>query len=270
MLSRVAAGLRRLGCDRRGDQPINMGRSTRRHPRFCPDRRRTPGSSRSRSIRPRPTARVNDARRPSHRLRPRTLGRSQSTPTGTRTSMRRGRVSGPRRPNPERASRHRLEIDGSLDLAFEQGHEPTRHAPELETLIYRIIQRSLTNATKHGHPTRAVIETRENASTIELSVRDDGEGFDPESRTAGFGSLGMRERVQLLHGTIPGQRHHHRCERPRTAPPARANPQPQTRTPYTRRGPRDHRARAPHDLPPRSHRRPLVTHVTLPAVHQRK
>jgi hypothetical protein len=110
----------------------------------------------------------------------------------------------------ERASRHGLDFDSSLDLAFEQG----RDTPELETLIYRIIQEALTNATKHGHPTGAVTETRENASTIELSVRDDGEGSDPESRTAGFGSLGMRERAQLLHRTIPGQRHHHRCERP--------------------------------------------------------
>ena len=102
----------------------------------------------------------------------------------------------------ERASRHGLQIDSSIDLAFEQGREPTRHIPELETAIYRIIQEALTNATKHGHATRAVIETRENPSTVELSVRDDGEGFDPASRTAGFGLLGMRERVQLGHGTI--------------------------------------------------------------------
>ncbi len=101
-----------------------------------------------------------------------------------------------------RASRHGLEIDCSLDLAFEQGREQTRHTPELETTIYRIIQEALTNATKHGHATRAVIETRENQSTVELSVRDDGDGFDPTSSTAGFGLLGMRERVQLAHGTI--------------------------------------------------------------------
>ena len=102
----------------------------------------------------------------------------------------------------ERASRHGLEIDSSIELAFEQGREPTRHTPELESAIYRIIQEALTNATKHGHATRAVIETRENATTVELSVRDDGDGFDPATSTAGFGLLGMRERVQLLHGTV--------------------------------------------------------------------
>ena len=102
----------------------------------------------------------------------------------------------------ERASRHGLEIDSSIELAFEQGREPMRHTPELESTIYRIIQEALTNATKHGHATRAVIETREDATTVQLSVRDDGDGFDPATRTAGFGLLGMRERAQLLRGTI--------------------------------------------------------------------
>ena len=102
----------------------------------------------------------------------------------------------------ERASRHGLEIDSALDLAFEQGRESTRHTPELETAIYRIIQEALTNATKHGHATKAVIDIQENASTVELIVRDDGDGFDPANSTAGFGLRGMPERVQLLRGTI--------------------------------------------------------------------
>ena len=58
----------------------------------------------------------------------------------------------------ERASRHGLQIDSSIELAYEQGRQPTRHTPELETAIYRIIQEALTNASKHGHATRAVIE----------------------------------------------------------------------------------------------------------------
>jgi signal transduction histidine kinase len=102
----------------------------------------------------------------------------------------------------ERASRHGLEIASSLDLAYERGRAQTRHTPELETAIYRIIQEALTNATKHGRATRAVIEAQENATTVELTIRDDGDGFDPTSSTAGFGLVGIRERVQLLHGTI--------------------------------------------------------------------
>ena len=102
----------------------------------------------------------------------------------------------------ERARRHGLALDSSLDLAYEQGRAATRHTPEFETAIYRITQEALTNASKHGHAERAVIEIHENESTVELTVRDDGDGFDPTTSTSGFGLPGMRERVALLHGTV--------------------------------------------------------------------
>jgi signal transduction histidine kinase len=101
-----------------------------------------------------------------------------------------------------RARRHGLEIDESVELAYEEGHEVTRHTAELETTIYRITQEGLNNATKHGHAKRAVIDIHENATTVELTISDDGDGFDPTTSTSGFGLLGMRERAQLLRGTV--------------------------------------------------------------------
>jgi signal transduction histidine kinase len=102
----------------------------------------------------------------------------------------------------DRASCRGLEVDSLIDLAYERGRQPARHTAELETAIYRITQEALTNATKHGHAKRAVIEIEESQTTVELSVRDDGRGFAPGASTAGFGMLGMRERVALLHGTV--------------------------------------------------------------------
>ena len=37
---------------------------------------------------------------------------------------------------------------------------------------------------------------------MHVEVRDDGAGFDPTADTTGFGLLGMRERVELLDGTL--------------------------------------------------------------------
>ncbi len=102
----------------------------------------------------------------------------------------------------ERASRHGMKISSSLDLAYEQGRESTRHTSELETAIYRIIQEAMTNASKHGHAKRAVLELSESRTTVVLRVSDDGRGFDPGASTSGFGMRGMRERVELLHGTV--------------------------------------------------------------------
>ncbi|HYM54460.1 MAG TPA: GAF domain-containing protein [Solirubrobacteraceae bacterium] len=102
----------------------------------------------------------------------------------------------------ERTSRHGLEVDVSVELAYEQGRESTRHSAELETAVYRIVQEALTNASKHGQAKRAVIEVHEEATTVHVSIRDDGDGFDPGGETGGFGLLGMRERVELLGGEL--------------------------------------------------------------------
>lgn len=102
----------------------------------------------------------------------------------------------------DRSDRHGIDVDVSIELAYEQGLQATRQTPELETAVYRIVQEALTNASKHGHAKRAVIEILEDATSVHLSVRDDGSGFDPEEASEGFGLLGMRERVDLLGGEL--------------------------------------------------------------------
>jgi signal transduction histidine kinase len=72
------------------------------------------------------------------------------------------------------------------------------------------VQEALTNASKHGLAHRAVVEVLERDDAIHLAVRDDGHGFDPAVKTNGFGLLGIRERAELLDGTVtvnsaPGQ-----------------------------------------------------------------
>jgi two-component system, NarL family, sensor histidine kinase DevS len=102
----------------------------------------------------------------------------------------------------ERSARHGIEVDVSVELAYEQGAQPARHLPELETALYRIVQEALTNAAKHGNARRAVVEVREDAGGVHLSVRDDGDGFDPDASRRGFGLLGIEERVALLEGEM--------------------------------------------------------------------
>ncbi len=102
----------------------------------------------------------------------------------------------------ERAERYGMEVDVSIELAYEQGRKQERHLPEVETAMYRIAQEALTNAAKHGNAQRAVIEVHEDDTHVCVSVRDDGSGFDPSEHSDGFGLLGMHERVHLLDGTL--------------------------------------------------------------------
>ncbi|HUA71419.1 MAG TPA: GAF domain-containing protein [Solirubrobacteraceae bacterium] len=102
----------------------------------------------------------------------------------------------------ERSRGRGLDVDLVIDLAYEQGRKPDRHPPEVETTMYRIVQEALNNAVKHGDAHRAHVEVVEDDSTVRLTVRDDGRGFDPAAQTDGFGLLGMRERIELLQGTL--------------------------------------------------------------------
>lgn len=71
---------------------------------------------------------------------------------------------------------------------------------EISTALYRIIQESLTNIYKHSAATQVSISLRESLETIYLQIDDNGQGFNPQGNTTGFGLQGMRERTVALGG----------------------------------------------------------------------
>ena len=95
-----------------------------------------------------------------------------------------------------------LSITLDMNLAVEGGRETTRLAREIEEATYRLVQEALANAVKHAQATRVVVTIRESAEAIEIEVRDDGRGFDEDQPTHGFGLIGMRERVELVGGSL--------------------------------------------------------------------
>jgi signal transduction histidine kinase len=95
-----------------------------------------------------------------------------------------------------------LEIDLRVDLAYEQGRADTRHAPELERTMYRLVQEALTNVVKHAGASRVTVAAIEDDATVELTVTDDGAGFQTDAASEGFGLIGMRERITLLGGEL--------------------------------------------------------------------
>ena len=77
--------------------------------------------------------------------------------------------------------------------------------PELETLLFRVTQEALNNAVRHAGASLVSVSGRRLGNRLELTVRDDGVGFDPESlredpEAAGVGLAGMRDRVALFGG----------------------------------------------------------------------
>lgn len=71
---------------------------------------------------------------------------------------------------------------------------------EISTALYRVVQEALTNVSKHGYAERVRLDVREKITYISLLLEDNGQGFDPNENTTGFGLRGMRERVETFGG----------------------------------------------------------------------
>jgi signal transduction histidine kinase len=92
-----------------------------------------------------------------------------------------------------------LEIDSRLELPSDGGRVLE---PELETIVYRLVQEALTNVVKHANARTVRVSVSVEESDVVVKVSDDGAGFDVNARPAGFGLAGMRERVSLAGGAL--------------------------------------------------------------------
>jgi signal transduction histidine kinase len=68
--------------------------------------------------------------------------------------------------------------------------------------VYRIVQESLNNISRHSGAREAWLRLRFLADALELEVEDHGQGFAPEKGQRGIGLVAMRERAELLGGTL--------------------------------------------------------------------
>ncbi|RQD72256.1 MAG: histidine kinase [Tindallia sp. MSAO_Bac2] len=77
----------------------------------------------------------------------------------------------------------------------------------IEIGLFRVIQEALTNVQKHTNSDEVVIKIEFMPKKLNVLIRDNGQGFDPEqvepeNESSGYGIMGMKERVQLMKGTI--------------------------------------------------------------------
>ena len=79
---------------------------------------------------------------------------------------------------------------------------------QLKVVIYRILQESLNNIAKHSRSDRVHISLGRKDCTLELSIRDNGRGFDvanalsPENHEGGLGLISMIKRAELSGGCL--------------------------------------------------------------------
>lgn len=80
---------------------------------------------------------------------------------------------------------------------------PVQLAEAAELVVYRVVQEAITNVSKYARASQLWLDLGVAQGQAELSVRDDGIGFDTDAAAgSAYGLLGMRFRVEAEHGTL--------------------------------------------------------------------
>ncbi len=95
--------------------------------------------------------------------------------------------------------RHSVQVD-FLVVGLDSERLPTA----VETAVYRIVQESLTNITRHAQAHNASVLLEKRDSCIRAIIEDDGIGFDTQqaAQSGRLGLYGMTERAELLNGKL--------------------------------------------------------------------
>ncbi|ASF30315.1 histidine kinase [Bacillus amyloliquefaciens] len=100
------------------------------------------------------------------------------------------------------------EYNGKVKIHFQciGDTENKRLAPQFEVALFRLAQEAVTNALKHSESEEITVKVEVTADFVVLIIKDNGKGFDikeaKQKKNKSFGLLGMKERVDLLEGTI--------------------------------------------------------------------
>ena len=102
-------------------------------------------------------------------------------------------------------------LGSDVAVTFELTGEPWPLTTAIESTLLRVAQEALANVARHSQATEARLALVYTADSVQLSVSDNGVGFDPQAAAedgitpgpwGGFGLIGMRERVAVLGGSL--------------------------------------------------------------------
>jgi signal transduction histidine kinase len=108
-------------------------------------------------------------------------------------------------PGPERLPglAAQFQRDHGVPCRFTVSGEPRELGSETRLAVYRVAQEALTNIAKHARPERVELSLGYEPRGTRLTVEDcGGNGTRPGPAGGGYGLTGMRERAELLGGTL--------------------------------------------------------------------
>jgi len=95
-----------------------------------------------------------------------------------------------------------FEKQTGIEVRYEKDGESRAVDRDVAIHVYRVLQEALNNVAKHSKSAEAEVRLRFHAEAMVLEVEDHGVGFGQEKEGRGMGLTSMRERAELIGGTI--------------------------------------------------------------------
>ncbi len=95
-----------------------------------------------------------------------------------------------------------VERQTGLKVRYEKSGEPFALESAASVHVYRILQEALNNVSRHSFAKVAWVRLKFSAEALELEVTDNGRGMAPAKNGRGIGLIAMRERAELIGGTL--------------------------------------------------------------------
>ncbi|MED1204363.1 sensor histidine kinase [Heyndrickxia acidicola] len=95
------------------------------------------------------------------------------------------------------------EYNMGTSIHFTNIGDDLRLPPNYEVALFRLVQESVQNALKHAQASEINVKIEVKKDFVVVVVKDNGVGFDVSTKKEGsFGIVGMKERVEILDGTV--------------------------------------------------------------------
>jgi signal transduction histidine kinase len=95
-----------------------------------------------------------------------------------------------------------VERQAGIHISYEKAGTPFAVDGNAAIHVYRVLQEALNNIIRHAEVKEAWVRLRFLAEGLELEVEDHGKGFVPRVANPGMGLIAIRERAELLGGTV--------------------------------------------------------------------
>jgi len=104
----------------------------------------------------------------------------------------------------------KFSLESGIDVKFQcLGTDSANYDKNINLTIFRVVQESLNNIRKHSNAKTADVKVEFTPANIAVRISDKGKGFDTnllkvekDADSGGFGIFSMKERIELLNGTL--------------------------------------------------------------------